>query len=117
MKTRSFVFGLLFLFFISASTATAQDPVIIRMGYFDSNLPLESLKVIGDTEDYDFLEHPPNLMTDYFAINAGQISLEYAFTGSETIRNTIDLEAGQQYSVIKMSYDAIPLIINETEVR
>src|SRR5688500_4914354 len=107
MKAQIFILGLLAIVFLRATATLAQDPAIIRIGYFDNSLPLESLKVIGDSEDFDFLEQPAYLMTDYFAVNVGDISIEYTFTGSETIRDTVELEAGQQYSVIKTSYDAI----------
>lgn len=119
MNRRSFIFGFALIFLTSFSPTHAQDGAsIIRISYSGTTITTDSIRLINTSQSYDFLAHPANLMTDYVPVNAGELQIEYVVAGTgETLSDSLVVEAGQQYSLIKTSFDLPPLVINETQLR
>jgi hypothetical protein len=116
MKTQSILFGLIFILLISPCTIHAQDTALIRLGYYGSLV--NAMILISPSESYDFGSHPPGLLTDYVAVPAGEIQVDFLAAGeSVSITETVVIEEGQQYIFVKTGYDDIPLLINETQIR
>jgi|GEM_PF-3229683 hypothetical protein len=101
------------------SAASAQAVALVSFGVFIT----EPLEVdISTSAGVNYPNMPPNITTSYAAIPAGDLTIDYAASDASAplegaaLTDTVTLEGGHQYLVIKTGFDEPVLVIDETQL-
>lgn len=104
---------------VSLPTIRAQDlpGALVSFGNFNHARVEISLEMTSGLA-YDNLA--PNITTSYAPVDPGEYTVEYAYSGdtppasTPILPDTVNLEAGHHYTIIKGDYDRPALVIDRT---